>query len=160
MLNRTIKHATADALAVLAAGLLGVFAGALLAEAALLVPYWRELAPQDFYRLHPVYAPRLFRFFAPLTIAVPLIAVCSAVVALVLRAPGRRYGVAAAVLSLTVVATYFVYFKQANDAFADRAVAEHALAGELARWAAWHRGRTGLACVAFALSLLALRARR
>lgn len=65
----------------LTAGVLGLLAGALLLEGALLVPYWRTLSAQAFYDLHPVYGPKLFRFFAPLTTAGPALATVAAVAA-------------------------------------------------------------------------------
>ena len=50
-----------------AVGLLGTLSGALLAEGIVLVPYWRALQPAEFTDLHHGFAPRLYRFFAPLT---------------------------------------------------------------------------------------------
>ena len=141
--------------ALAAAGLLGLLAGALLAEGALLVPYWRTLSPDQFYALHPTYAPRLYRFYAPLTIAAPLAALVSAGLALV---AGDHVAAtwAAALLALALVACYGLFFKRANEDFARRAVPAGELAAALARWAAWHRARVVIAMLAFACSLLAL----
>ena len=147
--------ALAPLLALAAAALLGLLAGALLAEGALLVPYWRTLSPEQFYALHPTYGPRLYRFYAPLTVAAPLAALLSAGVATVLGAHvGAAWG--AALLALALVACYGLYFQRANDAFSRHAVPPEELAGELARWAAWHRARVVIAILAFLCALLAL----
>ncbi|GAB3760478.1 hypothetical protein GCM10028796_09170 [Ramlibacter monticola] len=141
-----------------AAALLGLLAGALLAEGALLVPYWRTLPPEQFYALHPTWGPRLYRFYAPLTIATPLAALLSALVAGVVGVGGGRLlaACAAALLALALVACYGLYFRRANDEFARCAVPPGELAAALARWAAWHRARVVIAILAFACSLLAL----
>jgi hypothetical protein len=141
--------------AIAAAALLGLLAGALLAEGALLVPYWRTLSPEQFYALHPTYGPRLYRFYAPLTIAAPLAALLSAGMAF---AVGNRFAAAsgAALLALALVACYGLYFQRANDAFSRHAVPHDQLAAELARWAAWHHVRVVIAVLAFLSSLLAL----
>jgi hypothetical protein len=142
-------------LAVAAAALLGLLAGALLAEGALLVPYWRTLTPEQFYALHPTYGPRLYRFYAPLTMAAPLAALLSAGGATFVHSHvAAAWG--AALLALALVACYGLYFQRANDAFSRHAVPPDELAPELARWAAWHRARVVIAILAFLSSLLAL----
>jgi hypothetical protein len=138
-----------------AATLLGLLAGALLAEGALLVPYWRTLSPEQFYALHPTYGPRLYRFYAPLTIAAPLAALVSAGLA---TAVGVHVAAAwgAALLTLALLACYGLFFRRANDAFTRHAVAAEELPAALARWAAWHHARVVIAILAFVCSLLAL----
>ena len=44
-----VSRLLASLVSVLGVVLLGVTAGAMLAEAAVLVPYWRSLAPVDFF---------------------------------------------------------------------------------------------------------------
>ena len=146
----------AELLPLLSAGALGLFAGALMAEGALLLPYWRTLSPEKFYALHPIYGPKLFRFYAPLTVAAPILATVAAASLLMTAHPARAYGSAAAVLAWSLVAIYLAYFKAANAAFARHAVAPAQLADVLARWAAWHRVRTVVCVVAFAAALRAL----
>jgi hypothetical protein len=146
-------------LPLLAALGLGLLAGALLAEDRLLVPYWRTLPADEFYALHPTYGPLLYRFFAPLTMAAPPVAVLSAVqVALQAGglAPRSLAAIAAAVLTCGLVAIYLVYFKAANEAFAQRAVSAADLPAALSLWAAWHRTRVFVCVAAFALSLVTL----
>lgn len=138
---------------------LGLLAGALLAEDRLLLPYWRTLSAETFYELHPTYGPLLYRFFAPLTMAAPSAAVLAAVQVIVQSgalAPRSLAAITAAVLTCSLVAIYFVFFKSANEAFERRAVAESDLPTALARWATWHRARVLVCVAAFGFSVVTL----
>ncbi len=143
----------------MAAACLGLLAGALLAEDRLLVPYWRTLSAETFYALHPTFGRMLYRFFAPLTMAAPLVAVL-AMVQVILQSgsltPRGLAAIATAALTFSLVAIYFLYFKSANEAFLQRAVSATDLPTTLARWAAWHRARVLIAATAFGLSLMTL----
>ena len=57
-----------DALQFLSTGSIGLLVGALLAEGAIFIPYWKSLPADTLYSLHNEYGPRLYHFFAPLTI--------------------------------------------------------------------------------------------
>jgi hypothetical protein len=146
-------------LPLMAAASLGLLGGALAAEDRLLLPYWRTLSAETFYALHPSYGPRLYRFFAPLTIAAPLAAVLAAV-QVTLQTEGLSgrgaAAMAAAVLACSLVAIYLLYFKSANDAFMRHAVSAADLPNTLARWATWHRARVLVCLAAFGLSLVTL----
>ena len=155
-MSSTILLLTCDIVQLFTAGFLGLLVGALLAEGALLVPYWRTLNPKEFYALHPSYAPRLFRFFAPLTIAAPSLAISAVVLSIVTSDPGLWFSFIAAALSCLIVGIYFFYFKRANEAFGKAAIAENDLSRELGRWAAWHNARTAVGMFAFVFSLLAI----
>jgi hypothetical protein len=143
----------------LTAASLGLLAGALLAEDRLLVPYWRTLSAETFYALHPTFGQMLYRFFAPLTIAAPIAAVL-AMMQVTLQseslAPRSLAAIATAVLTCSLVAIYFLYFKSANEALTRRAVSATDLPATLARWAAWHRARVFVVAAAFGLSLVTL----
>ena len=142
---------------ILSAGALGLLAGALLAEGSLLLPYFRSLSAESFYELHPVYGPKLMRFFAPLTIAAPLLASVAAGVAWAQGGPVERWlASTAALLAWSLVAIYLGFFKAANLAFSRHEVAPLDLPHALARWAAWHRVRTVVCVSANACALLAL----
>lgn len=148
-------------LPLLAALSLGLLAGALLAEDQLLVPYWRTLPADTFYALHPTFGPLLYRFYAPLTAAAPTAAVLAMLQALLTAgAFGWRgvFAMAAAILALSLLVIYAVFFRAANDAFARHAVPAADLPQALARWAAWHRARVYVVIIAFVMSLGALAA--
>ncbi|MEM7328069.1 MAG: DUF1772 domain-containing protein [Pseudomonadota bacterium] len=133
--------------------MLGIFAGALLTEATILVPYWRKMVPADFFRLHGEMGPSLFRYFAPLTTITVLLAISAAVMALIHPAPSflRLIAGAGAAISLLI---FFVYFKNANQSFADHSLTEEELGPELKRWAIWHWIRTIIIVFAFMAALM------
>lgn len=145
-----------DALQLLTVALLGLLAGALWAEGGLLVPYWKTLKATEFYRLHPEYAPRLFRFFAPITAIAPAVALAAACLAWYMQAEARWLSSLTALLANTLVVIYFVYFKHTNSAFSRAAIAAENLPAELNRWQNWHRLRVVVCLMAFLLSILSL----
>lgn len=142
----------------LAVVLLGVTAGAMLAEAAILVPYWQSLAPAEFFDWYSANASRLVDFYSPLEIASAVVAfVCALTYSLQSR-PGARLWWVAAVLSTVVIVMFFVYFKDANAGFSNRTIVENSLGEALATWGRWQWARVGIGCAAFVASVLAIRA--
>ena len=57
---------------------LGLHAGAQLAEAGLLVPFWRSLAPRDFLDWYERFGGLTFRFFSPLASSAALLTIGAA----------------------------------------------------------------------------------
>jgi Domain of unknown function (DUF1772) len=134
---------------------LGLFSGSLMLEGFVLVPFWRTLTPNEFFALHHQFGPRLFRYFAPLTtvaVALPLAAAVSR-----RNDPHSLYRWIAAALGLAVLAAFPLFFKRANDAFANRTVTDGELPSALHRWAQVHGARTMTAIAAFLFSALATR---
>lgn len=144
-----------EALVFLNSVILGLFAGSLLTEALLLVPFFRALPLTEFNRLHKEFGPRLYRYYAPLTISATVLPILTAAVALITGAPNSLPACVAAGLALAILATYFLYFQRANQSFADGRHDEASLKQELSRWASVHTFRTALAIGAFIASLLA-----
>jgi hypothetical protein len=107
-----------EILKIVSTGLLGLFVGALLAEGALFVPYWKTLKAEVFFSLHKEYGPRLYRFFAPLTISATFLAVVTAVVCVATQQNGRWATAVAGILGTTMIGIYFLYFQTANAKFA------------------------------------------
>lgn len=138
---------------------LGVTAGAMLAEAAVLVPYWQSLDPADFFGWYAANASLLVDFYSPLEITSAVVALMCAALYSVQSRPGARLWWASAALSLLVIATFFVFFKDANAAFSERAVAPGSLPAALATWGRWQWGRVALGFAAFVASVLAVRTR-
>jgi Domain of unknown function (DUF1772) len=140
-----------DVLEIVPLFFLGLYAGSLLTEAAVLVPAWRALTPAQFFEMHKSVGPRLYRYFAPVTVlgvAAPVIAVGLAL------SQGQSVDFKALVgvgLCLCALATYFLYFQRANRSFAERSLSDSALGAELKTWASLHAGRTVMVIVAFAL---------
>lgn len=143
-----------ELLQLLSAAAIGVYAGTMLTEAAVLVPAWRDSAPAQFFAHYAANYERLLRFFGAATWAAGLLSLAAAAASLWTRHPGRWAALAAAVLMLACVGSYFVYFQRANQAFA-AGTAE--LPAELDRWAAWHLGRTVVSLLALGAALWAVR---
>ena len=140
--------------------MLGLFVGALLAEGALFITYWRALPAEQFFALHKVYGPRLYRFFAPLTVAATMPAVVAAAVCALADHPGRWPALVAGILSASMVVLYFLYFKRANESLAATSLSAGELSTELAYWSAWHWARVVLGIAAFGAALLGLTTHR
>ena len=138
-----------DLLSLISTLMLGLFAGSLLTEACILVPYWRRMAPGDFLRLHATLGPKLFHFFAPLT----TIAVMLAVVLAVANGFDNRAWTLAAILCLITFAVFFIYFRSANNRFANHDISENKLGDELKRWSTWHWLRTVITIIALGSSI-------
>ena len=147
---------TAELLQLLTALILGLFVGSLLTEGMILVPYWRSLKPETFLELHGTLGPRLFRYFAPLTVASTLIPAVTFGYCFWIGAEGWPYSATVAATQLAILGTFFYYFKSANASFASGSVSVDGLQAELSRWSNWHWLRTAMGLVAFVLSLIAL----
>ena len=145
-----------SAVGILATMALGVAAGAMLAEGAVLVPWWRAMPPEAFLRWYADNARRLFDFYGPLEIVSATLVLLAAVV----HRSSRQWFVGAALLSLAVLAAFPIYFRDVNASFENGAIGIDRLPGELRRWAAWHWGRTMFGVLAFALALLGVRAEK
>ena len=138
-------------------GFLGLLVGALLAEGFIFVPYWKSLQSDVFLSLHKEYGSRLYRFFAPLTIAGTLFPVIAAIITLVTDIQVHWSTVAAGILAGSMIGIYLIYFKDANAKFAVGKLTSDELATELKAWDLWHWIRVGIGIVAFLLSLFGLR---
>lgn len=150
----TLIDTVATAAARLAVILLGLSAGAMLAEGAVLVPYWRALPPDGFVKWYGDNAALLLRFYGPLEIASGLAAIVAAVLYGVRRRAGRRLLTVAAVLSVAVLAAFPLYFQEVNASFAEATISLDRVGGELARWGRWHWLRTVIGIAAFAAAVI------
>ena len=140
----------------LTAGILGIFAGAQIAEGVLFVPYWKSMKPADFYKDHRNFGQKLYKFFAPLTIAATLIPIGTTIFALLTDAPGKMFALLTGFFTLLFFLTYFMYFKKANQSFTDASLSESELALELIRWGKWHWTRICFEVAALVFALIAL----
>jgi len=128
---------------------IGLFAGSLLTEAMIFVPYWRRMEPNEFFRLHGTLGPSLFRYFAPLT----SVAVVLSLIAGVVSGASNVPWLISAVLCVAALAIFFIYFRAANNRFARHEISEEELSAELKKWSNWHLVRTTLVVVAFGCSI-------
>lgn len=141
---------------ILVAAVMGISAGASLAEAALFVPFWTELGPGAFYDWYAANKARLVGLYSPLQILSAVGAALAWVWLLLKKDPGKRAMSLALLAALAVLALFFVYFKAANAAFAERTIADDQLAAALVEWGRWQWARVALATLSFLAALFAV----
>jgi hypothetical protein len=135
---------------------LGIFLGTQLAEAVLLVPYWKELSSDDFFILHKTYGKRLYQFYAPITIAATIFPTITFVYSLLNKPKIDILMWLMLIFTLLFFATYYIYFKEANLSFAERTISNEALPNELIKWGKWHWARVSCEAIAFVCGLILL----
>ena len=135
---------------------LGLAAGALLAEACVLVPMWRSQEPASFLSWYEKHAGLLLKFFGALEVASTVAIIVATVLAYYAGLSGAGFYGASTALDLAVLACFPVYFRAVNRSFAEGTIPVSEVPGELARWSKWHWTRTGLAAAAFLLAVLGL----
>ena len=140
----------------LTAGILGIFAGAQIAEGVLFVPYWKSMEPAAFYKEHKSFGPKIYKFFAPLTIAATIIPIGTTIYAVLMDAQGKVEILLTGFFTLLFFATFFMYFKKANQSFANASLNDKELPLELIRWGKWHWTRIYLELAALICVLTAL----
>ena len=143
-----------EILILLSCGILGIFWGAQLTEAVLLVPYWKSLKADEFFAYYQSQGKRIHQFFAPLTIGSTLLPFLSVIYLIFFK---HEYHILLFTMGLSTLAfflTFYMYFKNANRRFTDRALTDEALPYELVRWGNWHWGRVSFEFIALGASLL------
>ncbi len=154
----TALSTTLDTASVIGVGLL---AGALLIESAVLVPYWRTLGPHEFEAHHRDFAERLYRFFAPLTtvaVALSLMSGLRQIWAAYRDAAGDWLTVSGSALAVSLMAFYGLYFRTANKRLPELAGAgcQSQLDAALHQWHQVHRVRTAVGLIGLVLMTLGL----
>ena len=155
MTQQTLSVVT-DLVQAITVGALGVFAGAMLTEAGVLVPYWRSLEARTFHAWYRANAARLARFFGAITWIAGLSALAWALLSVVSGEPRMTRAMVTAGLMLTTVAMFPVYFKRANAGFVAGQASSDETAHALQRWATWHWVRTAISFGAFAAAVAAM----
>ena len=144
-------------LVVFAVATLGLSAGAVLAEGAVLIPFWRSLEPDSFLAWYRRHATLLFWFFGPLEVIAATLAILAALVGWRGGDAGSELLVGSAVLAVLVLTAFPLYFERANASFAEATIAPAAVAMELRRYSRWHWTRVAIAVAAFMLAVVAMR---
>lgn len=140
----------------LATLVLGVTVGALLAEGAVLVPFWRGLEPKAFLGWYRLHADVLLRFYGSLEVAAVALALAALGAGWIEESAALPWLVTSALCAVAVLAVFPLYFRKANASFASGSIASGAVARELARWSRWHSARTVLAAASCAAAMIAL----
>ena len=145
----------ATTLLFLAVAALSISAGALLAEGAVLVPFWRSLPSRSFLGWYHDHGTLLLRFFGPLEVAAALLAILATVTSWLAGGAGAPLLAASSFLSLLVLGAFPLYFRRVNSSFAQGTIEPDRVPGELRRWARWHWARVVVATGAFLAAVLA-----
>lgn len=148
-----VLDSLANANAVLAILALGISAGALITEGAVLVPIWRSLRPDAFLAWYREHAALLLRFFGPLEVVAATLALAAFVLRWRVGPEMPRVLAVSAGLSVAVLLVFPLYFQRVNAGFADGTTPPERVPDELARWARWHWMRTAFAVAAFIAAL-------
>ena len=135
---------------------LGLMTGALLAEGAVLVPFWRASPPEDFLAWYRKHADLLQHFFAPLELGAAGATIFAAVAAWMTGSPAIPKMTVASMASLAVLVVFPLYFQQANAGFRTGHIRTRTVAHELLVWSRWHWLRTALSLGAFGAAASAL----
>jgi hypothetical protein len=149
-------EAIAIACALLAVVALGLTAGALLVEGAILVPFWRSLQPASFLDWYKEHAVLLQKFFGPLEVAAAVLTIAAAAMNWGRHGAGSRLLVVSALLAVAVLGrlSYLLSTGQRQFCYGNhRCRPRH---WELRRWSAWHWVRTIMATAAFIFAVAAL----
>jgi len=121
-----------------------IFLGTQIAEGVLLVPYWQSLPAKEFYHFYEQFGPSIGRFYTVLTIIAALIPIAIALILFRRKSPAFKYALASAIFALLFVASFYIYFKGANELFYEATLSEELLKIELIRWEKWHWSRIGI----------------
>ncbi len=128
---------------------LGLSAGASLAEATLLVPFWKTLSGNDFFGWYQDNKARLVAFYSPMQIWSAVLALSALVLQWLSRSRGKWMMLASTFFALAVLGTFFLYFKAANTQLAADPMPDAQLLASLNEWEVWQWIRIGLATLAF-----------
>lgn len=132
---------------------LGISAGAMLGEQLTLVPYWQAMPAGDFYAWYADNAARLKGFFSPLQITSAVLVLLTAIVCKLYRQPGTLWFGMSTLFGIAVLATFFLYFKEANANFIAATMTANELSAALVEWSSWQWGRIALGVAAFCAAL-------
>ncbi len=139
---------------------LGISAGASLAEEVLLVPFWQSMSPIDFYKWYAANESRLVAFYSPLQIWSTVIALLGFISLSVKRERNQWMMLVATILSIAVLATYFIYFKNANATFLAQTMNAEQLQMSIQTWGNWQWIRIALQIGAFCSAVYAININR
>ena len=145
-----------EVLIALSIGCLGIFLGAQITEGVLFVPYWKALPPKDFFELHQTYGKKIYQFFAPLTIVATLLPLLTLFYGLYTNIQSQASLILMGLFTTLFFSTYYLYFKNANNLFAEASISYEQLPIELNKWGKWHWGRVVLECIAFICSIVTI----
>lgn len=121
-----------------------IFVGSQITEGVILVPYWQSLSANEFYAFYQEFGPVIGRFYTILTIIAALIPLALTISFGITKSSAFTFALLSSLFAVLFVASFYVYFKGANESFFQASLSEIALKNELIKWSYWHWGRVVL----------------
>jgi len=150
-------HKLGDLVRTLSLAALGVYAGAMLTEAMILVPFWQSVPAGEFFAWYGANDKRLLDYFGAVTSIMAVLALAASGASLWEGHPGRWYTVFTAAVAVGLVLLFPFYFAEVNAAFAASAIPAAELPAALSSWALVHWIRTIFSFIALGAALLGSR---
>ncbi len=133
-----------------------IFVGSQITEGVILVPYWQSLAANEFYAFYQTFGPAIGRFYTILTIIAAIIPLALAIYFRKTKSKSFTFALISGMLALLFVASFYIYFKGANESFFLASLSEMDLKNELIKWSYWHWGRIVIECGSLVFLMLSL----
>ena len=141
-------------LLLLSIAIFSIFLGGQITEGVLLVPYWQSLSSSNFHAYYSEFGPSIGQFYTILTILAKILAIfayCRSI-----KSEAAKYALISSVLAILFTASFYVYFKEANDLFYQATLSDAELKNELVVWSYWHWGRISVECLSLVFLMLAV----
>jgi len=132
-----------------------IFLGSQITEGVILVPFWQSLSPEAFHAFHQQFGASIGRFYTILTVIAALTPISIAIIYYSKKSSGFKYALVSAILALLFVASFYVYFKDANALFNQTILSEERLKSALITWNKWHWARIGIEFLSLVFLILA-----
>lgn len=118
-----------------------IFIGSQITEGVLLVPYWQSLSSADFYSYYNKFGPSIALFYTILTIIAALIPIFLSIYCKLINSKALKFALISSFFAILFIASFYIYFKEANELFSQAAFSDMELKNELVTWSNWHWGR-------------------
>ena len=130
----------------------GIFVGALIFIAFVMVKFWRSTEPEDFFRWMSLHFFRFPKIMVPLNL-LSLLTIAAALIVSWQPNPATRLPLSLSLFFLLGCSiTFPIYFAKANEEFVTKSVEIADLPRKIAAWSNWHWFRTGLAFISSILA--------
>ncbi len=131
-----------------------IFLGSQITEGFLLLPYWKSLTANEFYKYYSNFGHTIGRFYKVLTIIAILIPLFITVYCKAIRSKGFNFALLSTFFAILFLASFYIYFKGTNELFFQSAFNENELKNELINWGYWHWGRVITECISLLFLVL------
>jgi len=131
-----------------------IFIGSQITEGVLLVSYWKSLSSTDFYTYYNQFGPSIGTFYTILTITSALIPISYSIYFKLKKSTAFKYAFASSFFAVLFIASFYIYFKGANESFYQAAFSDVELKKELVIWSYWQWGRIAIEIISLTFLIL------